>query len=71
METVKYLIILILLFDGNLVKEKLEFERPMTVSECFDFADGHREAIAEFNEDKNTWFLKDRKGTWQGFICSN
>ena len=69
----KSLIILILLFDGTLVKEKLEFTRPMEVHECLMFADDHREAIStyrEFNDAmRNGWYLNDKRGTIQGFIC--
>ena len=67
------LIILILLFDGTLVKEKYDLARPMDVYECLLFADDHREAIAtyrEFNDAmKNGYYLKDGRGTVQGFIC--
>ena len=56
---VKTLIILILLFDGNLIQEK--------------YGDEHREAIAtyrEFNDAfKNGWYLNDGRGTIQGYIC--
>ena len=69
----KTLIILILLFDGTLVKEPLEFEKPVTVADCLMFADDHREAIAtyrEFNDAmKNGYYLDDGRGTVQGFIC--
>ena len=52
----KTLIILILLFDGTLLKESYELSRPMAVHECLMFADDHREAIStykEFNESTN------------------
>jgi len=68
----KTLIILILLFDGTLIKEKLEFTKPVEVHECLMFADDHREAIAVYKDnDDNTsgWYLKDGRGTVQGFIC--
>ena len=69
----KTLIILILLFDGTLIKEVLEFTRPMTLLECGDFADAHREAIATYKEFddamKNGYYLNDGRGTIQGFIC--
>ena len=45
-EPVHYLVMLLLAFDGTMIKEVLEFARPMTLLECWDFADGHREAIA-------------------------
>ena len=68
----KTLIILILLFDGTLVKETLEFTKPVEVHECLMFADDHREAIAVYkdNDDHTSgWYLKDGRGTVQGFIC--
>ena len=70
----KTLIILILLFDGTLLKESYELSRPMEVHECLLFADDHREAISTYKEFdnviKNGWYLNDGKGTVQGFICS-
>jgi hypothetical protein len=70
---VKTLIILILLFDGTLISEPLEFEKPVTVVDCLLFADDHREGIAEYKEFKdamkNGWYLNDGRGTVQGFIC--
>ena len=68
-EPVHYLVLLLLQFDGTLVKEVLEFARPMTLLECGDFADVHREAIAIYNDKLNAWLLKDGSGTWQGNIC--
>ena len=73
-EPVHYLVLLLLQFDGTLVKEVLEFTRPMTVMECLDFADGHREAIATHKwveEDlmKSGWYLNDGTGTYQGSMC--
>jgi len=70
----KTLIILILLFDGTLLKESYELSRPMEVHECLMFADDHREAISTYKEFdnimQNGWYLNDGKGTVQGFICS-
>ena len=69
----KTLVILILLFDGTLVKEKYELGRPMEVHECLMFADDHREAIATYKEFedsmRNGYYLNDGRGTWQGVIC--
>ena len=70
----KTLIILILLFDGTLLKKSYELSRPMEVHECLMFADDHREAISTYkdfdNVMKNGWYLNDGRGTVQGFICS-
>ena len=73
-EQVHYLVLLLLKFDGTLIKEILEFARPMTLLECLDFSDGHREAISHYvfeENDKivNAWFLNDGTGTWQGSMC--
>tara|TARA_R110001583_G_scaffold91167_1_gene233215 strand:- start:112 stop:330 length:219 start_codon:yes stop_codon:yes gene_type:complete len=70
---VKTLVILILLFDGTLLKESYELARPMDVHECLLLADDHREAISTYKEFedvmKNGWYLNDGRGTVQGFIC--
>ena len=73
-EPVHYLVLLLLQFDGTLVKEALEFIRPMTLLECLDFSEDHREAISTHKwveEDlmKSGWYLNDGTGTWQGSIC--
>ena len=69
----KTLVILILLFDGTLLKERYDLSRPMEVHECLMFGDAHREAISiykEFNDTmRNGWYLNDGRGTIQGFIC--
>ena len=69
----KTLIILILLFDGTVLKEEYPLARPMEVHECLLFADDHREAIATYKEFddamKNGYYLNDGRGTWQGVIC--
>ena len=70
---VKTLVILILLFDGTLVQERYDLNRPMEVHECLMFADDHREAIATYREFedslKNAYDLNDGRGTWQGVMC--
>ena len=75
-EPVHYLVLLLLQFDGTLVKEILEFTRPMTLMECLDFADGHREAISTHfweyikgDPMSQGWYLNDNTGTWQGSMC--
>ncbi len=65
----KYLILLLLSFEGEVIKERLEFTKPMDVYDCMDFGNEHREQIATYNGDKNAWFLNDGSGTFQGFIC--
>ncbi len=48
----KYLIILILSFDGQLIKEKLEFTRPININDCMDYGSDHRKQISTYNEKK-------------------
>ena len=71
---VKTLVVLILLFDGTLVQEKIQFDKQITVLECLDFADKHREDIAThfWMEDvkKSGYYLNNGKGTVQGFMCN-
>ena len=70
---VKTLIILILLFNGEIVEEKLQFEKQMTVLECLEFADKHKEEIATHiwvkDVMKSGYYLNNKRGTVQGFIC--
>ena len=69
----KTLIVLILLFDGTLIQEKLYFAKPVTILECLEFSDNHREEIAThfWVKDimKSGYYLNDNRGTIQGFIC--
>ena len=70
---VKTLIILMLLFDGEIVKEKLYFAKSVTILECLEFADQHMEEIATHiwvkDVMKSGYYLNDGRGTVQGFIC--
>ena len=75
---VKYMIMLVLLFDGTVVKKPLEFTEPVSVMECLAYADDHRETISTYKEFGLTgeaidqgWYLNDGSGTWQGVICTN
>ena len=63
----KTLIILILLFDGELVKQKFELPIKMSVYECLAFSEQYRDVIAIYKD--NGYYLKDGRGTIQGFIC--
>ena len=70
---VKTLVVLILLFDGNKIKEKLEFAKQVTLLECLEFSENHREEIATHiwvkDVMKSGYYLNDNRGTIQGFIC--
>ena len=65
--------ILILLFNGEILLEKYPLSRPMDVHECLMFADNYRELIATYKEFddsmRNGYYLNDGRGTVQGFIC--
>ena len=70
---VKTLVVLILLFDGRVVQEQLWFNKPVTILECLEFSDKHREEIASHfwvkDVMKSGYYLNDGRGTIQGFIC--
>ena len=64
---VKEIIIIVLLFNGELRLPSMPFEG--TVHECFAYGDQLRMKHATHNEEQNIWFMNDGPGTWQGFIC--
>ena len=64
---VKEIIIIVLLFNGELRLPSTPFEG--TVMECFAYGDKLRIELATYNEERTAWFLKNGIGTWQGFIC--
>ena len=53
------------------MRERLEFNKPVSLMECLAYGNEHREAVATYNDEKNTWLMNDKSGTWQGYICSN
>ena len=65
----KYLILLVLLFDGTLIEERLKFSSP--TNDCFGWGQAHIEAIATYVGPgaKQGWYLNDGRGTIQGFYC--
>ena len=64
---VKEIIIIVLLFNGELRLPSMPFEG--TVHECFEHGDKMRVELATYNQEHNAWFLNEGIGTWQGFIC--
>ena len=64
---VKEIVLIILLFNGELSLPSFPFEG--TVHECFAHGDKLRVELATYNEERNIWFLKEKIGTWQGFMC--
>ena len=63
---VKEIVLIILLFNGELSLPSFPFEG--TIMECLEHGDKLRVELATYDE-RNIWFLKDGIGTWQGFIC--
>ena len=74
---VKEIILIVLLFNGETLLRPYDFivgnsihsRLGGTVMECLDYGDKLREALSTYNEERNIWFLNNRTGTWQGFIC--
>ena len=64
---VKEIVLIILLFNGELSLPSFPFEG--TVMKCIDHGNKMRIELATYNEERNAWFLNDGSGTWQGFIC--
>ena len=64
---VKTLIILILLFDGTLIQERVKLPVPSTPYDCLDYGALYASRIATFKE--NGQYLNDGRGTIQVFIC--
>ena len=65
---VKEIVLILLLFNGEVSLPSFPFEG--TVHECFEYGDKLRIEHAVYNEERNTWFLKNRIGTWQGYYCN-
>ena len=79
---VKTLVILILLFNGSVVKDRIEFTSPIDVMDCLALGDAYREIFAthswgdqqgapDFILDamRQGWYLNDGRGTIQGTYC--
>ncbi len=63
---VKEIVLIVLLFNGELKLTPFPFKG--TVMECLEHGDQLRTELATYDE-RNIWFLNNRTGTWQGFIC--
>ena len=74
---VKEIVLIILLFNGEMLLKPYDFivgnsihsRWEGTIHECFEYGDKLRVELSTYNEEINAWFLKNGKGTWQGFIC--
>ena len=63
--------ILILLFNGTVVRERLNFNPPVTVLDCLAAGDTYREEVSTYRgpgKDQG-WYLNDGRGTIQGIYC--
>ena len=68
-EPVHYLLTIILTADGTYIREILEFSRSMTLMECLEFGNEHREAVSTYTEEQNRWIMNNDSGDWFGFEC--
>ena len=79
---VKTLVILILLFDGTVLHDKLEFSPSVNVIDCLALGDAYREIFSthswgdqrgapdfSINAMRQGWYLNDGRGTIQGIYC--
>ena len=66
---VKSIVLILLLFNGDVVLKEVKFDG--TLMECLAHGDTLREEFTHFNEEKNIHFLKNNKGTWQGYFCKD
>ena len=69
----KYIVILVLLYNGELVEEKISY--PIFL-ECFEAGQAYVETISSYKDLGMTgeakdqgWYLHDGRGTVQGFYC--
>ena len=78
----KYLILLVLLFDGTVEKQILHFNPPIDVIDCWAFGNAYRELMSihrwgdqegapdfRFDAMRQGWYLNDGRGTIQGHYC--
>ena len=78
----KTLVVLILLFDGTLIHDRIEFHSLIDMTDCGALGEAHREIVStyswgdqsgapNFTMDymKQGWYLNDGRGTIQGHYC--
>jgi len=79
---VKTLVIIILLFNGTVVKDRISFTPPIDVMDCWSFGNmyyevmsthrwGDQKGAPDFSIDamRQGWYLNDGRGTIQGHYC--
>jgi hypothetical protein len=78
----KTLVILILLFNGNILHDRIEFNPPFDVMDCLAFGNAYYKIMStyrygdqkgapnfKFDALKQGWYLNDGRGTIQGHYC--
>jgi len=79
---VKTLFILILLFNGTVLHDRIDFNPPIDVMDCLAFGEAYREVMSthswgdqrgapDFSMDymRQGSYLNDGRGTIQGYYC--
>jgi hypothetical protein len=79
---VKTLVIIILLFNGTVVKDHISFNPPIDVMDCWAFGNTYYEVMSthrwgdqkgapnfKFDAMRQGWYLNDGRGTIQGHYC--
>ena len=79
---VKTLVIIILLFNGTVVKDRISFTPPIDVMDCWSFGNMYYEVMSthrwgdqhgapdfRFDVMRQGWYLNDGRGTIQGHYC--
>ena len=63
--------ILILLFNGTLVKERLDFNPSVDVMDCLAYGQAYVQAQSMYQGSgkEQGWYLNDGRGTIQGYYC--
>ena len=74
---VKEIVLIILLFNGEtllkpynlIIGSSVRSHWGGTIMECLEHGDQLRTELATYNNEQNIWYMNNRIGTWQGFIC--
>ena len=69
----KTLVILVLLFDGTLLQEKVILPVKTDVYSCLNYGEMYVESITTYKQfktnNRNGHYLNDKRGTVQGYYC--
>ena len=69
----KTLIILVLLFDGTLLQEKIILPVKTDVHSCLNYGEMYVRSITTYKQSedgkRNGHYLNDKRGTIQGYYC--